>query len=32
MAKNIYVSAPIMPKKAMLDFVYSQQIAGSAKK
>jgi short-subunit dehydrogenase len=24
--------APILPKKAMLDFVYQEQVAGSAKK
>lgn len=30
--KPMMSMAPILPKKAMLDFVYDQQIAGSAKK
>ena len=31
--QKIFMSlAPMMPKKTMMDFVYSQQIAGSAKK
>ena len=30
--KPMMTLAPLFPKKFMLDFVYSQQIAGSAKK
>lgn len=30
--KPMVSMAPVMPRKAMLDFVYDQQVSGSAKK